>query len=427
MVGCGGGAEAKPAAPAAHAAAQTPAVVPVKVRPAQARELQRTVRVVGSLAGLETVTISNRVTGVVGKIHADMGDRVQKEATLLEIVPTRFTFLLQEEQASQAQTLARLGLTTLPKEVDISKTAPVRKAQSELDNAQSKFDRIEPLYKQGIIKQFEYIDAESALKVAQSALEASRDEARALVEQARQHEAQISIRTKDKNDATITAPDGSTTNGPKIKSYAVTARKVSTGEYLREGTMLFTLVADDTLKLQARVPERYLGAVAQGAKIVFHIEAFRGEDFEAKVHRIDPSVDPANRTFMLEALVENGSRYGGKLRPGSFVQGEVLTRKDADRLMVPIESVISFAGVMKVFVVRPGADGKPVATSVEVATGQQEGQWMEILPPNSQGELAIKPGDPIVYEGMRKLVDGNPVRIQETAATEPGATKKVER
>src|SRR4051812_2534765 len=53
-----------------------PAPVTVRVSPVRSMELQRSVRIVGSLAGIETITLSNRVTGVISKISVDRGDYV---------------------------------------------------------------------------------------------------------------------------------------------------------------------------------------------------------------------------------------------------------------------------------------------------------------------------------------------------------------
>jgi RND family efflux transporter MFP subunit len=427
LASCGKGAEAKPTA-ANPTSAPAPELLPVKATPAQARELQRSVRVVGTLAGLESATLSNRVTGIVEQIYADMGDRVAPGTKLLQIDPKRFQYSLNESKAMLTATLARLGLNEIPDKFDVNDTALVKRASTELQNAKSKLDRQTPLYEKGMIKEYEYLDAIAAKKMAEDSLDSARDEARSLLEQSRQNQAQIAIRQKDLSDAVILAPDGSTAGAqgaPAITSYAVSSRKVSTGEYLREGTVVFTLVADSTLKLQARVPERYLGSIKKGATVKFHVEAYPGETFEATVSRIDPAVDQANRTFMLEALVENDARYGGKLRPGSFVsQGEVLTKKEANRVMVPLEAVTSFVGVMKVYVLDIQPDGGKRVRSVEVTTGQQEGQWIEILQP-ADAKNPIKPGDLVVYEGTRKLVEGSLVRLQ-TDEKQEAAEKKQE-
>src|SRR4051812_43514178 len=93
---------------AAKPAGQGP--VPITLSPTKGMELQRTVRIVGSLAGLETATLSNRVSGSISKIYVDRGDRVKPGQKLLEIEPDRYEMAVRESEASLEGTLARLGL-----------------------------------------------------------------------------------------------------------------------------------------------------------------------------------------------------------------------------------------------------------------------------------------------------------------------------
>jgi RND family efflux transporter MFP subunit len=196
----------------------------------------------------------------------------------------------------------------------------------------------------------------------------------------------------------------------------VSERKVSPGEYVREGTPLFTLLADDVLKLQAHVPERFLADVKPGAVVTFKVEAYPGEEFSGKVSTIDPMVDPASRTFMIEALVDN-AKYDHRLRPGSFVPGEVLTKKEPGRVMVPLDAVTSFVGVTKIYKL-DGAATPPKVKAIEITTGQQEAikddagkvtQWVEIA--SAKGDVTAQ--DKVVVSGMTKLVDGSVVTIDK--------------
>jgi RND family efflux transporter MFP subunit len=412
MVGaCGKGKETAATKPGAGSGGPPP--VNVVLMRAKAMELQRSVRITGNLVGLETPTISNRVTGRVTKVLVDRGDRVKPGQTLLEIEPDRFRMSVDESQAALAQTLARLGVKEVPGEnFDVNQTAPVKKAKSQYDLAKEKMDRTTPLHDAQRINDFEYLAVVSDFRSAESTLENSRDEARALLAQARQNRATLEMRQKDFADSVIVAPDGSTPEKIQIDSYVVNDRKVSPGEYVREGTALFTLIADRVLKLQARVPERYLGDVKEGAKVTFRVEAYPDEEFAGKVTVIHPAIDEASRTFMVEAQVDN-TQYSGRLRPGSFVPGEVLTKKEAGRVMVPLDALTSFVGVTKLFKLDPKAN-PPKVKSVDVAQGQQEAgtdasgkvtQWVEIV----KGDVTAD--DQVVISGMTKLVDGSAVKI----------------
>jgi len=414
----------KPAANAAVAPA-APSVPPVNITVVSARamELQRSVKITGSLVGLETATLSNRVTGRVTKIYFDRGGRVKPGEVMLEIEPDRFQMAVDESKGTLEQTLARLGLKEIPKDdFDISQTAPVKKAQSEYDNAKAKLDRATPLNQSKALNDFEYLDIVNTFRSAASALETSRYEARALLAEARQNNATMDMKAKDFTDSKILAPDGTTPEGWKIDSYAVSDRKVSPGEYIREGTSLFTLVADGTLKLQSHVPERYLGDVKKDAIVTFHVEAYPNENFEGKVATIDPTVDPASRTFLIEALVDN-VKYKSRLRPGSFVPGEVLTKKDAGRIMVPQTAISTFVGVSKIYKI-DAQSNPPKVKAITVSTGQdmmvtddagQQDHWVEVL----SGDVTA--GDQIATSGQTKLVDGSVVTIRKSETAEKPA------
>ena len=77
------------------------------------------------------------------------------------------------------------------------------------------------------------------------------------------------------------------------------------------------------------------------------------------------------RTFPVEILVSNPT---GKLKPGFFAKGTILTQKDENVLAVPQEAVSTLAGVSSVFVIEDGA-----VRQQNVTLGVQEGNFYEIM------------------------------------------------
>src|SRR4051794_1448452 len=61
-----------------------PAAVPVALEPVERRTVQREVLVFGTLRGDEESTLSNKVTGRIRRIAADVGDVVSSSAVLCE-------------------------------------------------------------------------------------------------------------------------------------------------------------------------------------------------------------------------------------------------------------------------------------------------------------------------------------------------------
>jgi membrane fusion protein (multidrug efflux system) len=116
-------------------------------------------------------------------------------------------------------------------------------------------------------------------------------------------------------------------------------------------------------------------------------------------------VELTNRTFEVEVTVPNPD---GRLQPGAFARGSILTHTDENVLFVPKASVVTFAGVSKVFTV---ADGKAVDHRVKVGIAMDD--QVEIVDGLKSGA-----GD-VVVGGAAKLAAGTPVTAKP--ATQPAA------
>ena len=406
--------------------------------------VQRKVHVVGELSPLEQVTISNRVTGTVTEVLFDVGDEVppntpEKKVPMLTIEPKRLRMGVLQGRQDLNEVLAKLGRKERVSDavpidekhpvldwaaVKIEETAPYRKAQSELETATKKYDRAKPLYDQKLMREFEFTDYENGVEVAKSNLQVAADEARSLIAQAQGLEAMIQVRQKDFEDCTIYAPGDIAADRTRITRYWVKERHVAAGEYLKEGTVLFVLAADEPIKLMARVPERELSRVALNDVLDFKVEAYGEREFQGFIKVINATIDPANRTFLVEARVNNVAGPNGVrlLRAGQFVQGDInVGKKDSEQaLFVPVAAVTSFVGENKVFVVTKGADaGSDMVRQVPVELRQQVGDWVEVVAKDAK--RPIKEGEQVAVDGVTKLVDNSPVSVTERA---PAATEK---
>ena len=205
------------------------------------------------------------------------------------------------------------------------------------------------------------------------------------------------------------AADGAATQPPKPISYAVASRQTSIGEYVREGTPLFRLVADSPVKFRAQVAERFLGQVKVGQGVRVKVQAYP-DTFAGTVTRISPAVDMASRAFQVEMLLPNED---GRLQPGSFARGAILTRVDPEVTLVPSDAVVTFAGVSKVFTV----DEQNKAVEKKVELGQQVGDALEVT-------TGLKGAMPLVIDGRNKLATGTPV-IPSPAAAIPATQQAI--
>jgi multidrug efflux pump subunit AcrA (membrane-fusion protein) len=454
LAGCNGGEG--DAAKKAGGGGPAPEAVPVGVVPARADAVQRSVEVIGTLYGQEDTYISNKIPGRVTNIFVDIGDRVAPGQALAQLLKNDYQLGLNEKQALLDEALAALGVATVPGEdFDVETVPAVRRARLQARNAGAKFDRARQLHESEppLISDQDFADLETEAQVAQSAYQAALLEARTLVRTARTRQAQVAIAEQVMRDTTIRAPrpwlpDGTGplhpttaptegTGGPATqpvadasgaaaipprpagrdddaegpagtgdgadKPYVVAARYSSEGELNAGLTRMFRLVIDDPLKMRANVPERHAGRIKVGQRVLVRIESEEKPAVGA-VTRINPQIDPANRTFEVEVSVPNPAHT---LKPGAFARAEIQTHVQPNVLLVPEKSVVSFAGVKKVFSVQDGR-----AVEIPVSTGARLGDWLEV----TRGK-DLKPGDPVVVEGVNRMSGGVPVTVREAGAT----------
>jgi len=416
--------------------AGSPAVaVPVVMRSARTRPVQRWIDVVGTLWGEEDVTVSNKVNGKVIAIYKDVGDRVEPGEPLAQLLRNDYQLALNQKSSALGEVLAQLGTEKVPPpDFDVSNLPAVRRARLQSENARSKFERGKQLHDRNppLISDQDFADLQTANDVARSAYEAELLTGHALVTEARTRQAELAIAEQALADTTIRAPRQSypeltgdaaseraeqpvsqpaatpASAGPGApaggkRSFVVSERYVSVGELLPAVSKMFRVVDDDPLKFRAAVPERYVGDIKVGQKVGVRVDAYANA-FPGEVSRINPQIDPVNRTFHFEILVPNAD---GRLRPGGFARGRVQTQTQPDVVFVPQEAVVTFAGVNKVFTV---SDGK--AAEVPVELGERDGDEVEVL-------KGLKGNESVVVSGTSKLATGVPVSIQQAPGAAP--------
>ncbi len=211
----------------------------------------------------------SKVTGRVARILVDEGARVAKGQPLLDLETDYLKLDVARAEAEAARAAAAF-------------------AEAERDFARKK----------------ELVGRESVAQAAFDRSQAAYDGARAAQQGAK---ASLDLARQRLADAVLAAPiDG-----------VVLERRVDVGERLSEGTVAFVVVQTAPLKLRFRVPERYVGAAAAGAPVRAQVDPYPGETFSGKVSVVVPAIDPASRTFIVEALFENRD---GRLRPGLFAR-----------------------------------------------------------------------------------------------------------
>lgn len=312
--------------------------------------VERSVSVVGELQAEVQAVIKSEVKGKVVAVYKNLGDYVNSGDLIARLDSEEYKIF--SEQASQG----------------------LKEAMSRYDLAILNWDRADGLFKKGLISARERDEASEALKGLDAAV--------------KERHAAFNLAEKKLRDTSIVAPF----------SGSIRERFVNPGDYVEEKGTIATMVAISPLKLRATVPESAASVVKRGLKVAINVEAYPKRVFEGSLIRISPVVDPKTRTLVIEAVIPNKE---GVLKPGFFANGRVVT-KSADRaVFVPEESLVSFAGIKKVFVIE-----KDAAVERVVKVGERVENMIEI----TEG---LKDGEVVATSSLSKLSTGVKVEVKK--------------
>jgi len=178
-------------------------------------------------------------------------------------------------------------------------------------------------------------------------------------------------------------------------------RNISVGDYVKDGADLINIEDIGVLKVDFRLPERYLQQMRADQAVEVTADAQPGNRYRGAIEAINPRIDANGRSLEVRARLSNSD---GRLRPGMFARVRVIVGERTNALLVPEEAIVPLGDDFFVYTV---VDGK--ANRIRVKLGVRRDAQVELLD-------GVKPGDKVVTAGMRVQRDGQPVRIVERAS-----------
>lgn len=191
----------------------------------------------------------------------------------------------------------------------------------------------------------------------------------------------------------------------------VLVRYIDIGATVADGTQIYDVADVDPLYADVRVPERHVARLTDGQEAWLRSDELQ-EVVAARIERLAPLVDPATGTVKVTVAVDREV----KLRPGAFVEVEIVTDVHEDVLVAPRSALVAEGRRWLVYRV---ADGGNQVQAVEIVLGYEGGDQVEIA--GSVGEHELAEGDQLVVLGASALSDGAPILILEGPPAGPGA------
>jgi multidrug efflux system membrane fusion protein len=342
---------AKPARPA----------LPVRTAPVAVQDVIYQIKSLGSLEAQELVQATAEVEGAASDVRFREGDRVTPQTVLLRIDPERYRLESARTEATYNKALAdqHRAESDLQRREDLARDQLV--APEELNRARQEAERL---------------TAESAA-------------AKAAWDWARQNQRRSEVR-------------------PPLAG-VINTRTVDTGQYVKMGSVLATLVDTSRLRLRFKVSEaESLRARADG-DVTFRIAAVGDRTYPARIYHVGDVADPATRQVEVLAWVTNP----GELKPGFFAEVTLAAESKRNAVVLPEGAVLASEQGFVTYVVEGGvAKMRPIQVGLRTGTG-----LVEVL-------SGVKAGETVVSEGSDRLADGVPVRDAGAAPPPANAPAK---
>ena len=181
-------------------------------------------------------------------------------------------------------------------------------------------------------------------------------------------------------------------------------RQVNLGQYLTGGAAIVPLQSLDPIYVNFSVPQQEVGQLRSGVEVRVSAEGI-ARPFEGRITAVDSIVDEATRNVQAQATLPNRE---GRLRPGMFVQAEVLVGTSSAVVALPTSAVAYAPYGDSVFVVGDvkGPKGETFRGVRQqfVTLGGERGDQVAVV-------SGLQAGEEVVTSGVFKLRNGAAVHI----------------
>ena len=250
-------------------------------------------------------------------------------------------------------------------------------AKSQLDKEQVDFDRQESLYKDNLISEQEYRNAKFSLTQRRLAFEEAR----------RQFEY-----------TEVRAP---------IKG-TITLRDVKVGDQVGSGRKIFEIIDFDSTVAIIHVPEQYLPKLRPDMEARLISNTLGDTVFGGYVKRISPIVEARAGTIKVTV----GLKELGALRPGMWVDVELVLETKQDALLIPKKSIVYDNDQTFAYKLHTGTNGVK-------RVKRRRGPPLNPDKGNIEPSEGFGPGEQVVIAGQSGLKENS--RVRELGDPDPDA------
>jgi len=384
--------------------------IAITVGKSESRDVAATIQATGSLIADESSDIAPKTAGKISNVSANVGQFVSQGNTIATIDDKDARAQLATAQAAVKQAIAgvrqaeaRLGLapngtfnaSTIP-EVRAA-NANYQQALAEQKQAENNELRYRELIESGDVAMITYEQYRTARDTARAKSNNAKELLDAAVNNARQNNqaiasAQAAVDAAQTQVANAQRAIADTVIRAPFSGY-ISSRPTAVGEYVSTASIVATILRANPIKVQIQIAEADVPSVGIGKGVSAEVDAYKDRKFAGTVSAVNPAIDPASRSAVVEAKIENGDNA---LRSGMFATVKINKEGGSKAIFVPRSAVYNDPTTQsyRIFVIQDG-----VAKLRVVQLGTDEGDSREIV-------VGVNPDETVATSNLDKLFEG---------------------
>lgn len=353
----------------------------------------------------EKVDVFPRLQGVVTAIHKVEGDTVTEGDVLAEIESEEYRIALKTQEIAVTQAKRSVSQATLALE---EVKAQAEGQEASLAREQRRLTRAEEQRRAEVITDEQLEEIRSSHDVALAESKRLKISIKRLLE-----DIQLKKLMEDsaRSSMETAALRCEWANIRATIAGRITTRSLHLGQQAQVAAPAYAIADLSSLVIHAGIPQKDLRMVKKGLHVALTSTAWPGEEFKGEVDFISPEVDVTTGTVSCRIRL---SLEEGRLRPGLFVSGHLVTETREGILLVPRRAVLFDRDKLFVFVIDPPRDGVRNARKVYLERGLEDANNMQCLPVPGL-PMNIDQTTDIVLVGMDRLLDGSAVELESDA------------
>jgi RND family efflux transporter MFP subunit len=346
------------------------ASVAVEVVEVERGQIRDTRIFTGTLRAQSQVDIAPRISGRLGRLMVDIGDRVERGTVIAR---------LDDEEYMENVEQARADLLVAE--------ASLEERRSAAGIAERDFERVNRLREQRIASESELDTASARYQSEQAAVR---------VAEAEVTRRRAALRAAEVRQSYATIRADWDTGGPER---IVSERFVDEGAMIASNAPIVRLLDIDSVIALVYVTERDYVPLRIGLEASIATQSNAGHHAHGTITRMAPAFQEGSRQARIEIRVPNDEHT---LKPGMFVTTTLELAREEDAAIIPRQALLHRDGVEGVFVI----DQESMTARFEpVRVGIRERRRVQVLEPMLDG--------PVVVLGQHLLSDGATVSIAQ--------------